>query len=594
MENTIEQQKCLELFSQGGNLRISAYAGSGKTATLKLLAESTPKTGYYLAYNKSIADEASGSFPDRVRCATSHRAAFTPMKAKYDFSSSKIGGSASPHTIAEVLDLPLSTQISKRRVLQRAQYSDYLQHACSRFLSSACDAPSIEHFQRNHSSLIFLSENELDGFVSDALLQLKKLWRLMCDPSSPIPLGHDGYLKLWALSNPKISADYILLDEAQDSNPAILKVLAAQTCQVVYVEDPYQQIYEWRGAVDAMSRVETQHQTLLSKSFRFGTHIAEAATRVIANLGATSAVIGNERLDSHVCDVYPNAILCRGNAGLIGSLLTLLAKDVRCCVVGGTKDLQGLLKDVSRLKQGIPSTKDELFGFQNWSEVQQHSQEFEDAVLKKLVKMVDEHGEQRLLRALGSCEVDEKSAQVVLSTAHKAKGCQWDYVEIDRDFAKAFDQFDASSAKSPSGMADMRLLYVAITRARLGVSIPSTIRDVFQLQNTTNVRQGSNRGFSLEATTVFPGNPVQQSTPAVAVSCEAGALPVPRIKEAATKLNVSDKTSTPPETRVKSDDQEMIRRCEQKAETLRAMFREIEHSATRAKAFLDAQSLAKP
>ena len=61
-------------------------------------------------------------------------------------------------------------------------------------------------------------------------------------------MGHDGYLKLWALGRPKLAADFVLLDEAQDSNPVMLDVLSRQAAQVVYVGDRHQQIYQWRGA----------------------------------------------------------------------------------------------------------------------------------------------------------------------------------------------------------------------------------------------------------------------------------------------------------------------------------------------------------
>ena len=47
--------------------------------------------------------------------------------------------------------------------------------------------------------------------------------------NAAFPLGHDGYFKLWSLSKPRLAADYIFLDEAQDSNPALLSVLADQS-----------------------------------------------------------------------------------------------------------------------------------------------------------------------------------------------------------------------------------------------------------------------------------------------------------------------------------------------------------------------------
>lgn len=62
----------------------------------------------------------------------------------------------------------------------------------------------------------------------------------MQSPDDPLPLGHDGYLKLWALSDPVILADYILMDEAQDTNPVVLGVLQRQPAQMIYVGDKHQ------------------------------------------------------------------------------------------------------------------------------------------------------------------------------------------------------------------------------------------------------------------------------------------------------------------------------------------------------------------
>ena len=47
-----------------------------------------------------------------------------------------------------------------------------------------------------------------------------------------LPLGHDGYLELWALSNPKAETDYILVDEAQDMNPVLFGVLKGSSARL--------------------------------------------------------------------------------------------------------------------------------------------------------------------------------------------------------------------------------------------------------------------------------------------------------------------------------------------------------------------------
>jgi hypothetical protein len=53
---------------------------------------------------------------------------------------------------------------------------------------------------------------------------------------------------------------------------------------------------------------------------------------------------------------------------------------------------------------------------------------------------------------------DEKDADVVVSTAHKAKGREWDVVRLGSDFSSPKDG-------AMLGDSELRLLYVAATRA---------------------------------------------------------------------------------------------------------------------------------
>ena len=114
-------------------------------------------------------------------------------------------------------------------------------------------------------------------------------------------LGHDGYFKLWSLSQLHLDYDFILLDEAQDSNPALLSVLSAQTVPVVFVGDRYQQIYQWRGAVNAMESLKTADVASLTTSFRFGQGIANVATKILSVLDASVRVNGIDRGSQLTC-----------------------------------------------------------------------------------------------------------------------------------------------------------------------------------------------------------------------------------------------------------------------------------------------------
>ncbi|CAM5618793.1 hypothetical protein SHIRM173S_06415 [Streptomyces hirsutus] len=91
---------------------------------------------------------------------------------------------------------------------------------------------------------------------------------------------HDHYLKIWALTQPKLEADFLLLDEAQDTNPVVEQIFLAQRhhAQLVMVGDSAQAIYHWRGAKDVMTGFDGT-QLALSQSFRFGPDLAAEANR---------------------------------------------------------------------------------------------------------------------------------------------------------------------------------------------------------------------------------------------------------------------------------------------------------------------------
>jgi superfamily I DNA/RNA helicase len=76
---TDEQAKILEDFKKypDKDLIINAYAGTGKTTTLKMIAEENPRVKFmYLAFNKKIVEEARKKFPKNVTVKTAHALAY--------------------------------------------------------------------------------------------------------------------------------------------------------------------------------------------------------------------------------------------------------------------------------------------------------------------------------------------------------------------------------------------------------------------------------------------------------------------------------------------------------------------------------------
>ncbi|ESY14486.1 UvrD-helicase domain-containing protein [Mesorhizobium sp. LNJC394B00] len=274
---TGEQEQAIDAFLSGGSLRINAYAGTGKTSTLQFLAHGTRTRGQYIAFNKAIVGDAREKFPSTVDCSTIHSLALKSLHSDFKKTKDKFAGKVSAKQLAEILELKKAWRVDRDHSLQPVSQAYLIQQTVRRFAQSGDEEISDAHVPR-HGSLLAASDETLDAVNEFARNNAEHLWGRMCDAKDAIPLGFDGFLKLWGLSKPQISADYILLDEAQDTNPVVLDVLKRQDAQLVYVGDRYQQIYEWRGAINATEAIETDAVVSLTRSFRFGPEIAHEAS----------------------------------------------------------------------------------------------------------------------------------------------------------------------------------------------------------------------------------------------------------------------------------------------------------------------------
>lgn len=103
---------------------------------------------------------------------------------------------------------------------------------------------------RHIQALSWLHTDDVESLRKHLYPSVERRWLESIDQNHQAGIGHDIYLKLWALSDPYIPADYVLFDEAQDADPLMLGILLRQrNTQVIYVGDAHQQIYAWRGAV---------------------------------------------------------------------------------------------------------------------------------------------------------------------------------------------------------------------------------------------------------------------------------------------------------------------------------------------------------
>src|SRR5260370_13276143 len=79
-KHNAEQHAVLDAVLGGGDMKIKAYAGAGKTSTLRLIADHRAgNRGSYLAFNKEIAEHARRGFPRNVSARTVHSLAYASV-----------------------------------------------------------------------------------------------------------------------------------------------------------------------------------------------------------------------------------------------------------------------------------------------------------------------------------------------------------------------------------------------------------------------------------------------------------------------------------------------------------------------------------
>lgn len=466
---TPEQEAAIAAFMTGGSLKVAAFAGAGKTSVLKMMARRHGGRGLYLAFNKKIAREARGDFPKRVDCRTTHSLAMRSVAQQYDYSRGKMFDPVNALKLAAMMKVQ-PMRVDDIVEIPATHLAYLIQTTVRRFCQSDAEEPLRGHVPKS-VRLSGLNEQGRDHVISWVLDQAHALWRRMKNRNDEVPLGHDGYLKLWSLGRPRLACDYVLLDEAQDSNAAVLTVLTAQDAQIVYVGDRHQQIYEWRGAVNAMAKIKTDRDTALTQSFRFGPEIAAEATRILSRLGEHRALEGNPTICSNVgTSIEVDAVLARTNAMVITETLDALDRGRSPFIVGGTDELEELVRDVYRLMEGQPGLHPDFFGFKNWTEVVQFANSDEGESIRAFVSLVQRNGPGVLWRAINKSASDESASDLAISTAHKAKGCEWPRVRLATDFT--------TDANDEVALADeeSRLFYVAITRAKRELSVdPATL-----------------------------------------------------------------------------------------------------------------------
>jgi hypothetical protein len=487
MRPTQEQGNIIDAFQSEASFKVNALAGTGKTSTLVLLAQSEPnKKGLYLAYNKALKEEAMKKFPVSVECKTIHGLAYDKLGKEY---RAQLFQKNDPRKVSEVLGIG-GIEISFRDyentstpndILSPYKVYEFTKRTVNNFCYSGDDKIDQKHVPSLKKEIIgkfpwllgikgeepfeYWKMKVFQNIQHNVAPQIYDKARLMWEKMSSlndmdILAEHDTYLKLWQMKKPVLKDyDYILVDEAQDVNGCMLDITENQTCQIVYVGDQYQQIYSFRGSINAMQTID-KPTLYLTQSFRFGDRIAEEANKVLSLLCAERQVFGLSHLSSYVNEGNSEryTYIARTNASLLDEYITLADKGLSCRVIGTLKSAVKMIEDVYRLYCGknhdIQSP--DLRKIKDFDELTKLAAIFDEPELLVAISFVKKHGsdtKQLIENIIGHRNPSAQQADVILTTAHSSKGLEFDSVKLASDFPT-------------KNREDQHLLYVAMTRAK--------------------------------------------------------------------------------------------------------------------------------
>jgi len=310
---------------------------------------------------------------------------------------------------------------------------------------------------------------------------------------------------------------YVVIDEAQDLNPTHYELFvtgprrARQRIAHALVGDPFQSLYAWRGAKNALrdAKATLQHTLIrLTKSFRFGEEVADLATAVLQRCGdpATARLVGagppgrihhRNDIDCHDWRTgTPITVLGRSNKNVLLAAHEYVAEYLRhgdrtpfIFVRGarGGADMNKTLRLVERLVELRNSGDVGTFGEDTATYLEFVRLWREDALdnieLERGIQMVEARPDATaVIRGIRDMSVETpEEARVVLSTVHQMKGLESGAIRILDDVVKGVADDLGRPQRLPD--ATLCLVYTALSRAIGDLYLPKALSAVWLRQN---------------------------------------------------------------------------------------------------------------
>jgi len=432
---------------------VAAVAGSGKTSLLSHITHTMkPRSGLYLAYNKSIATESKGRFPKQVQCMTTHSLAY--------------------QNTVRLLKLEVGF-FTYRDIKEKIHYDQKLQ--VINYIENFCLSPYTS-----------VDDYAIEASITKQLLTIVHSYLSKMEAGS-IPCTHSFYLKLYHIllaegSIEHDTFDIIMLDEAGDLNPVTLEIFKLlPAIHKVMVGDQFQAIYVFNNCINGFEAIDDLCLLPMTQSFRVSNTIAPLVEAFgQKHLTPSFKFRGVPYKDT---SIDTRAYLTRTNGALIAKMIELDRLGIQYNLVRQPQQIFKLLLVLIGLKPGkfvspehrhLQDSTDEYYHDEglrrNYRTLFAYLGEkySDDINLKSAITTLGRYGATSIMSAYESAREHVGTHHpLTLATAHSSKGMEWDHVEIAEDFNTAIDRVLAIDEDlDEEQMSELRLYYVGCTRAK--------------------------------------------------------------------------------------------------------------------------------
>lgn len=511
MKPSIQQQAAIDAVKDknGGNLILEAVAGSGKTSTLLMMLPHMSGKIAFTAYNKAIATEigwkvrASG-IPNMgmIKAGTFHSFGFAGVMSACPgawMDEKKVNKIMAAEKVPEGLMRFVSSLVSLAKQNAIGVLVPFEREESWWELVSHHDLEDTllsNPFKREE-----FSELELESMVKVGMGWAQKVLRLAIEDRKSFDFDDMIYLPL-VYNAPLTTYDWVLIDEAQDTNPArraLAKKMLKVGGRLVAVGDPHQAIYGFTGAdADSLTKIAADFSTRtlpLSVTYRCARSVVRHAQQVVGHIlphpDAPEGTVTRQDGRAFIQDILPtltnaDVVLCRNVRPLVSLAFSLIRRKKGCHIEGRDigRGLVALANKWSRVNTVEElRTKLEAYLAAETERLMARGEEAKAATLDDKIgsllvvcdNFADDEPKASVIHAITDMFKDGDTSVLTLSTIHKSKGREWDTVYLygresymPSPFARQQWQLGQES----------NLAYVAVTRARLNLVEVSAVAEL--------------------------------------------------------------------------------------------------------------------